>query len=91
MNYVETRKDKELPLHLADGGMLDQAAVQIKEVSFAYPGGPTLFSNVEIGFVPNTRLVLLGENGVRCAFSDRILPSRMPLDPTPVRLKRTCV
>jgi hypothetical protein len=28
---------------------------------------------------------------VRCAFSDRNLHSRMPLDPTPVRLKRTCV
>jgi hypothetical protein len=27
---------------------------------------------------------------VRCAFSDRILHSRMPLDPTHVRLKRTC-
>jgi hypothetical protein len=31
--------------------------------------------------------------GVRawCAISDRSLHSRMPLDPTPVRLKRTCV
>jgi hypothetical protein len=28
---------------------------------------------------------------VRCAFSDRILHSRMPWDPTHVRLKRTCV
>jgi ubiquitin-activating enzyme E1 len=28
---------------------------------------------------------------VRCAFSDRNLHSRMPLDPTHVRLKRTCV
>jgi hypothetical protein len=28
---------------------------------------------------------------VRCAFSNRILHSRMPLDPTHVRLKRTCV
>jgi hypothetical protein len=28
---------------------------------------------------------------VRCAFSDRILHSRMPLDPTHVRLKRTCM
>jgi hypothetical protein len=28
---------------------------------------------------------------VRCAFSDRILHSRMPLDPTHVRFKRTCV
>jgi hypothetical protein len=27
----------------------------------------------------------------RCAFSDRNLHSRMPLDPTHVRLKRTCV
>jgi hypothetical protein len=29
--------------------------------------------------------------GVRCAFSGRNSHSRMPLDPTPVRLKRTCV
>jgi hypothetical protein len=29
--------------------------------------------------------------GVRCAFSDRNLQSRMPLDPTHVRLKRTCM
>jgi hypothetical protein len=28
---------------------------------------------------------------VRCAFSDRILHSRMPLDPTHVRWKRSCV
>jgi hypothetical protein len=28
---------------------------------------------------------------VRCAFFDMILHSRMPLDPTPARLKRTCV
>jgi hypothetical protein len=28
---------------------------------------------------------------VRCAFSNRILHSRMPLDPTHVRLKQTCV
>jgi hypothetical protein len=29
--------------------------------------------------------------GVRCAFFDRNLHSRMPLDPTHVRFKRTCV
>jgi hypothetical protein len=28
---------------------------------------------------------------VRCTFSDRILHSRMPLDPTHVCFKRTCV
>jgi hypothetical protein len=28
---------------------------------------------------------------VKCAFSDRIFHSRMPLDPTLVRLRRTCV
>jgi hypothetical protein len=28
---------------------------------------------------------------VRCAFSDRIVHSRMPLDPTHVRFKQTCV
>jgi hypothetical protein len=31
------------------------------------------------------------EGEARCAFSDRILHSRMPLDPTHVRCKRTCV
>jgi hypothetical protein len=30
-------------------------------------------------------------NMVRCAFTDRNLHSRMPLDPTHVRFKRTCV
>jgi hypothetical protein len=29
--------------------------------------------------------------GVRCTFSDRILHSKMPLDPTHVRLKQTCM
>jgi hypothetical protein len=32
-----------------------------------------------------------GVAGVRCAFSDRNLHSRMPLDPTPARLKRADV
>jgi hypothetical protein len=31
------------------------------------------------------------KQAVRCAFSNRILHLRMPLHPTPVRLKRTCV
>jgi hypothetical protein len=34
---------------------------------------------------------LRGLSRARCAFSDRNLHSRMPLDPTHVRLKRTCV
>jgi hypothetical protein len=32
-----------------------------------------------------------GARFARCAFSDRNLHSRMPLDPTHVRFKRTCV
>jgi hypothetical protein len=32
-----------------------------------------------------------GSPDARCAFSDRILHSRMPLDPTHVCLKHTCV
>jgi hypothetical protein len=36
-------------------------------------------------------IVDASEDVVRCAFSGRNLHSRMPLDPTYVRLKRTCV
>jgi hypothetical protein len=36
-------------------------------------------------------MVVLQVCWVRCAFFDRDLHSRMPLDPTHVRLKRTCV
>eukprot|EP00729_Bicosta_minor_P013745 gene13745-25752_t len=61
--YAGLAEDEELPLRLQDGGLLDQPALQVKEVAFAYPGGPELFSNVEIGVAVDTRLVLLGENG----------------------------
>jgi beta-glucosidase-like glycosyl hydrolase len=42
--------------------------------------------------LPYTAPSDVGVGVVRCAFSDRVLHSRMPLDPTHhVRLKRTCV
>jgi hypothetical protein len=39
----------------------------------------------------SARFLLEADESVRCAFFDRILLSRMPLDPTHVRFKRTCV
>lgn len=57
--YAGLAEDEELPLRLQDGGLLDQPALQVKEVAFAYPGGPELFSNVEIGVAVDTRLVSL--------------------------------
>jgi ATP-binding cassette subfamily F protein 3 len=58
-------EDEELPLKLCAGGQLDKPAVMIKDVSFNYPGGKTLFSDVEmrVEATSNARIVLMGENG----------------------------
>jgi hypothetical protein len=37
------------------------------------------------------KAAVLSDREVRCALFDRSLPSRMLLDPAPVRLKRPCV
>lgn len=61
-------EDKDLPLELHSSGDLDEAAVQLKGVAFAYPDGKTLFSGVgdqphEFIVDTNSRHVLVGENG----------------------------
>jgi ATP-binding cassette subfamily F protein 3 len=58
-------EDEELPLKLCAGGQLNKPAVMIKGVRFNYPGGKTLFSDVEmrIEATRQSRIVLMGENG----------------------------
>lgn len=62
------KEDKDLPLVLHAAGDLGEAAVQLQNVSFAYPGASPLFSGV--GKLPHefivdskSRHVLVGENG----------------------------
>jgi len=57
------QEDMELPLKIASGGELDGFVIQISGVSFAYPNGPSLFNNVELGVMSNSRICLMGENG----------------------------
>jgi hypothetical protein len=46
---------------------------------------------LRLNTVDNKGSTYKGFDYVRCAFSDRDLHSRMPLVPTPARLKRACV
>ena len=57
------QEDMELPMKIAAGGELDGYVVQLLDVAFGYPNGPTLFSNCEFGITSKSRIVLLGENG----------------------------
>eukprot|EP00930_Biecheleria_cincta_P009553 TRINITY_DN111333_c0_g1_i1.p1 TRINITY_DN111333_c0_g1~~TRINITY_DN111333_c0_g1_i1.p1 ORF type:complete len:793 (+),score=167.89 TRINITY_DN111333_c0_g1_i1:99-2477(+) len=61
-------EDKDLPLNLRSSGELDEAAVRLKAVTFAYPGCQPLFRGVgkqPYEFIVDTtsRHVLVGENG----------------------------
>lgn len=57
----------ELPLKydwsFPDAGQLPVPVLQIQNVSFAYPGGDTLYDNVDFGVDLDTRVALVGPNG----------------------------
>jgi hypothetical protein len=83
MNHVATRKvgtnpDAELEANKAVSQLFIKATDDEKDAKLY-----KLFCDMYEEGKPNPR--------VRCAFSDRNLHSRMPLDPTHVRLKRTRV
>jgi ATP-binding cassette, subfamily F, member 3 len=64
LELAALQEDEELSLRLMAGGMLDQAPIQVVDVSFGYPGtGRTLFEGAEFGVHGGSRIVLLGENG----------------------------
>ena len=64
LNLAALKEDMELSLSIQSGGDLDGYVVQLLNISFNYPNGPTLFSNVEVGITSKSRVVLLGENGM---------------------------
>jgi len=57
------QEDQDLPLTLHAGGTLDVPAIQLRGVSFGYPGQSTLFSGAEFTVDGKSRIVLVGENG----------------------------
>ena len=63
-NLSSLKEDMELSLEIQSGGDLDGYVVQLLNISFGYPNGPQLFSNVEVGITSQSRVVLLGENGM---------------------------
>ena len=60
---ADLEEDAELALNLQAGGELQHNIVRFDEVSFAYPGGETLFADVDLSIDSKSRVVLLGENG----------------------------
>lgn len=60
---ADLQEDVELPIALMSGGDCGGFAIQLCDVSFAYPECKTLYSGVEFGVTSNSRIVLLGENG----------------------------
>ena len=64
LELAALQEDEELSLKLMAGGAMDQPPIQVRNVSFGYPGtGRILFEGAELGVDGGSRLVLLGENG----------------------------
>lgn len=61
--FAVSQEDVDLPIKLLAGGHVPGFLINLRDVSFGYPGGPMLFSNAEIGITAASRVVLLGENG----------------------------
>jgi hypothetical protein len=78
---------------VGDGSEVLPAAAAADGVGDVTPGGAAMTPapagpDDNIPCTANATLHRIAANRVRCAFSDRNLHSRMPLDPTPARLKR---
>lgn len=55
--------DPEWDWSFPDAGKLPVPVLAIENVSFQYPGGPELYSNVDFGVDLETRVALVGPNG----------------------------
>jgi ATP-binding cassette subfamily B protein len=49
----------------ADGAILPRGpiAVEFRDVTFAYPGGPPVLSDIDLAIAPGTRVAVVGETG----------------------------
>ena len=55
--------DPEWDWSFPDAGQLPVPVLSIEYVSFAYPGGKELYTNVDFGIDLQTRVALVGPNG----------------------------
>ncbi len=81
------QEDVELPINLQSAGELDGFLIQLINVSFNYPNGPTLFSGADFGVTSKSRIVLLGENGNGKTSLIRLILGE--LEPTVGEIKRS--
>ncbi|WBW74557.1 ATPase, involved in cytoplasmic translational initiation [Schizosaccharomyces osmophilus] len=60
----EIIQEKQLVIRFQEcGGGIPSPAVKFQDVSFNYPEGPTIFSNLNFGLDLNSRVALVGPNG----------------------------
>jgi ATP-binding cassette, subfamily F, member 3 len=59
------QEDVEYPVNLLSGGELPGFLINLKDVAFNYPNQPLLFDNVDMGITSQSKMVFLGENGMK--------------------------
>ncbi|KAL2312806.1 Ribosome biogenesis ATPase [Schizosaccharomyces pombe] len=60
----EIIQEKQLVIRFEDcGGGIPSPAIKFQDVSFNYPGGPTIFSKLNFGLDLKSRVALVGPNG----------------------------
>eukprot|EP00555_Chaetoceros_dichaeta_P007169 CAMPEP_0198263876 /NCGR_PEP_ID=MMETSP1447-20131203/13848_1 /TAXON_ID=420782 /ORGANISM="Chaetoceros dichaeta, Strain CCMP1751" /LENGTH=675 /DNA_ID=CAMNT_0043952631 /DNA_START=97 /DNA_END=2124 /DNA_ORIENTATION=+ len=84
-----TEKPEELKLwnwNFPDAGQLPVPVLAIEKLSFAYPGGEALYTNVDFGVDLQTRVALVGPNGAGKTTLIKLLTDE--LRPTKGQVKR---
>jgi ATP-binding cassette, subfamily F, member 1 len=63
--FLEKREEYTVTFPFQDPPELrDGSVIELKDVSFNYPGGPTLFEKVTCGLWTNSRITICGPNGI---------------------------
>ena len=65
--------DPEWDWSFPDAGQLPVPVLQVERLSFAYPGGSELYSNVDFGVDLQTRVALVGPNGAGTRYCCHLL------------------
>jgi len=79
-------QDPEWDWSFPDAGDLPVPVLSIEYVSFAYPGGQELYSNVDFGVDLQTRVALVGPNGAGKTTMFKLMTGK--LQPTQGQIKR---
>ena len=60
---VQVHTEATLTMNFTDPGKIPPPVMQITDLTFAYPGGETLYKNVDFGIDLDSRIALVGANG----------------------------